>query len=58
MSDDQLTKIERGDVGHPLQTIARLTAEVRRLREAIIENTGVPCRGATYFPEWVNETLK
>lgn len=58
MSEDQLNRIERGEFSQPLQTIARLTAEVRRLREYIQTYTAVECRGRTYYPEWAERALR
>jgi len=47
---------------HPEQimaeTIARLTAEVRRLREYIKTYTAIECRGQTFYPEWAERALR
>ena len=47
---------------HPeqIQTekIAKLTAQVERLREFIRTYTAVECRGATYYPEWAERALR
>jgi hypothetical protein len=58
MSEDQLNRIERGEFSQPLQTIARLTAEVRRLREYIQTYAAVECRGQTFYPEWAERALR
>jgi hypothetical protein len=50
--------IEQGKFANHLQTIARLTAEVRRLRQYIQTYTAVECRGSTYYPEWAERALR
>ena len=58
MTEDQLNLIEQGKFANHLQTIARLTAEVRRLRQYIQTYTAVECRGSTYYPEWAERALR
>ena len=47
---------------HPEQImaeeIARLTAEVQRLREFIRTYTAIECRGQTFYPEWAERALR
>lgn len=58
MTEDALNRIEQGNYRCPLTTIARLTAEVRRLRGLIAENhQPVKVRGEMYSPQWVVEAL-
>ena len=40
------------------ETIAKLTAQVERLREFIRTYTAVECRGQTYYPEWAERALR
>jgi hypothetical protein len=51
MTEQQPEKIE-------VTTIARLTAEVQRLREFIKVYTAIECRGKTYYPEWAERALR
>jgi hypothetical protein len=47
---------------HPEQIqaekIAKLTAEVLRLREYIKVYTAIECRGQTFYPEWAERALR
>jgi len=47
---------------HPEQIqaekIAKLTAQVERLREFIRTYTAVECRGQTFYPEWAERALR
>lgn len=58
MTEDQLNMIEQGKFANHLQTIAKLTAEVRRLRAYIQTYTAVECRGGSYYPEWAERALR
>lgn len=58
MTEEQLNLIEQGKFANHLQTIAKLTAEVRRLRAYIEAYTAVECRGSIYHPEWAERALR
>jgi hypothetical protein len=62
VTEDQLNLIEQGKFANHLQTIARLTAEVRRLRQYIQTYTAVVCRGKNCdhinYPEWAERALR
>lgn len=58
MTEQDLEQIERGQFPNHAATIARLTTEVRRLREFIKVYTAVECRGQTYHPEWAERALR
>ena len=67
-SDAGCQAFQQASVGKPMndqhseqimaETIARLTAEVRRLREYIKTYTAIECRGQTFYPEWAERALR
>ena len=40
------------------EKIARLTAQVERLRMFIQTYTAIECRGQTFYPEWAERALR
>ena len=40
------------------EKIAKLIAQVERLREFIRTYTAVECRGQTFYPEWAERALR
>jgi hypothetical protein len=40
------------------EKIARLSAQVERLREYIKVYTAIECRGQTFYPEWAERALR